>query len=68
MADPRIPQWRASCLDGTITVEDYKQALASLREGREAAQQSTKKPKSTKRVKKLPLDASNQLDLLKGLM
>lgn len=35
--DPVLVEARRKCADGTITIEEYKQAIAYMREGREAA-------------------------------
>lgn len=35
--DPFLVECRRKCADGSITMEEYKQAIAYMREGRQAA-------------------------------
>ena len=51
--DPRAPVWRQQCLDGTISKEDYAEAVKWLRGERRAAEELAKvKGKKGKRKKK----------------
>lgn len=45
----RIALWRAKCQDGTMTSEEYLEAIALLREGRLAAAHAAAKSKSKAR-------------------
>lgn len=62
-ADLRFAEWRAKCLDLTITVEEYREAIAALREGRLAAAPKPKPPKAPKKGKKPPTAPLGQMDL-----
>jgi len=67
VSDPRFVEWRQKCLDLTITVEEYREAIAALRQGRmEAAPKPKppKAPKAPKKGKKPPTNAPmQQVDL-----
>lgn len=41
----KVALWRQKAAEGTMTAEDYREALSALRAGRLAAAQSAKKPK-----------------------
>ena len=34
---PKMDLWRSKCADSTITLEDYRELVVALREGRDAA-------------------------------
>lgn len=52
MIDPRLADWRQKCLDGTITPEEYREAIAALREDRHKAHvvAKIKRQKSTEKL------------------
>lgn len=54
MKDPRLAEWRQKCLDGSITLEDYRQAIAALREDRHKADivVKVKRQRSTEKLLK----------------
>ena len=53
----KILLWRAKGADGTLTPEDMREALAALREGRQAAAAATKVAKSSTAKPKAVVDA-----------
>lgn len=55
----KIAEWRAKCADGTMTTEDYREALAALRAGRLSAASSSKK--TTKKKEKEILSGDDML-------
>ena len=62
--DSRFAEWRQKCVDLTITVEEYREAIAALREGRAAAAPKPKPPKAPRKGKKSPTAApAAQVDL-----
>lgn len=64
MADARFAEWRQKCVDLSITVEEYREAIAALREGRMAAAPKPKPPKAPRKGKKPPTNAPmQQVDL-----
>lgn len=51
--DPaQLAAWRAKCADGSITQDEYRQAIAHLREDRYRARPQPKAPKPRKSRKK----------------
>lgn len=62
----RIQLWRQKCQEGTMSREDYREAIALLREGRLAAAQSAASSRSAK-GKKPPADGESLLGELEGL-
>lgn len=46
----KIAEWRAKAADGTMTAEDYREAIAALRAGRLSAATSSKKAPKKKEV------------------
>jgi hypothetical protein len=52
--DPRLAEWRQKCLDGSITLDEYRQAIELLREGRHKAEivKKVKRQKSTEKLLK----------------
>lgn len=59
----QLALWRAKCQDLTITVEEYKEAIAALREGRMEAAPKVKPPKVPRGKKKPTAAPSTQVDL-----
>lgn len=45
-----IQMWRRKAMEGTLTIEDMKEAIRTLRQNRQAAVQQTADKKSAKRV------------------
>jgi hypothetical protein len=62
----KIPVWRQKAADGTMTVEEYKQAIADLRGDRKSAHAASEQSKRTKAKAVIP-DAKTLLADLKGL-
>jgi hypothetical protein len=62
----KIEHWRKSCQDGTITIEDYKEAIRMLRGGREAAAKASSTTARKKAIAAVP-SAEDLLDELDDL-
>jgi hypothetical protein len=58
----KIEQWRQKAREGTLTLEEAKEAVAYLRGARQAASE-TAKPSRTHKVKEPPISGD---DLLAG--
>lgn len=56
----RIAEWRRKALDGSITLEEMKQAIIVLRESRTSAAQQAK-TRSTRASNKPPAKSADQL-------
>jgi len=65
----RIAEWRRKATDGTISLEEMREAIKVLRENRISATAEAAKPKSSrgKKAPVTPVDAGDLLDQLKGL-
>lgn len=61
----QIAEWRQRSLAGTMTIDDYRQAIAYLRQDRRASSEAVAKSKTSK--KKAPVDGQALLDELEGL-
>jgi hypothetical protein len=60
----KIAVWRQKSLDGTITIEEQREAVRLMREGRLAAAQASSASKRTKAKAEVPSadDLLNELD------
>ena len=60
----KIAVWRQKSLDGTITIEEQREAVRLMREGRLAAAQASSVSKRTKAKAEVPSadDLLNELD------
>ena len=60
----KISLWRAKSLDGTITMEEMREAVKQMREGRLAASQASANSKRSKAKAAVPNadDLLNELD------
>lgn len=63
----QIAEWRRKSLDGTITLEETREAIAALRQGRFAAQTSSESAAKRSRAKAAIPDAQALLDELGGM-
>jgi len=50
----KITMWRAKAADGTITLEEMKEAVAALREGRRTAAVSPERARTAKAKAAIP--------------
>jgi hypothetical protein len=63
----RIQQLRAKALTGTLTLEETKEGIALLRQGRVQAAETSAKSRATKSAKNTPVNSDDLLDQLGGL-
>ena len=64
----QIDLWRQKCREGTMTPEEYKQVIISLRAGRKATSQATSGTKArTKAAKPAARDVEDLFSELDGL-
>ncbi len=63
----RIALWRQRCAEGLMTQDDYREAIALLREGRLNAAHAAASSKAKASPKKPPADGDSLLDELDGL-
>lgn len=66
----QISIWRTKAVDGSITLEEMREAIKVLRANRTASQEAAAKSKAGGRSKKspaAPVDAGSLLDQLNGL-
>lgn len=66
----KIQAWRQRAREGTLTQDDLREAIATLREGRVAAAATSSKSRSaaaTTRAKKLPVNSDDLLSELGDL-
>lgn len=65
----QISIWRAKSADGTISLEELREAVKTLRENRMNSAEAAAKSKAggSKKTKAAPVDAGNLLDQLNGL-
>jgi len=61
----KIALWRQRAAEGTMTQDDYREAITLLREGRLAAAHAAASSKG--KGKKPPVDGDSLLDELSGL-
>ena len=62
----KIAHWRASAADGTLTLEDMKEAILHLRQGRVAALTASAASKRKKAITEIP-SAEDMLADLEGM-
>ena len=62
----QIQIWREKCRQGNMTPEDYKEAIAVIRQGREAASITSTKAKTTRAAGKAKTNVNSD-DLLSEL-
>lgn len=62
----KIARWRQMEADGTLAVEDMREAIAALRQDRAAAAQATTKARREKAIKAIPT-AGDLLDEIGGM-
>ena len=62
----QIAHWRAKQAEGTMTIEDWKQCFAALRDARSSAQAASNASKGRK--SKAPVNTEALKDSLRGLM
>lgn len=63
----RIQQLRLKALQGTMTLEEVKEGIALLRQGRVQAAETSAKSKSRSAASKAPVDSDALLGELGGL-
>lgn len=66
----KLANWRAKCTDGTITLDEMREAAKFLRANRMSSAEAAAKSKATGGGKKkpaVPVDAGSLLDQLNGL-
>jgi predicted RNA-binding Zn ribbon-like protein len=62
----QVEVWRNKCREGTMTLEEYKQVIIALREGRKATSQATSGSKARK-AKPTPISGDDLLSELDKL-
>lgn len=70
VVNQNIQEWRRKCRDGSITLEEMKQALAAIRVERKEAgaiSEASATKKRTAAAKKAPVDTDSLFDELKEL-
>ena len=60
----KIQEWRRKCADGTITLEEMREAIAAIRKERVNAQETSTKSKAKKADAKAKAQPINSDDLL----
>ena len=60
----KIQIWRAKCADGTITIDEMREAIAAIRKERVSAQETSTKSKAKKADAKAKAQPINSDDLL----
>ena len=60
----KIQIWRAKCTDGTITIDEMREAIAAIRKERVSAQETSTKSKAKKADAKAKAQPINSDDLL----
>ena len=60
----KIQEWRRKCTDGTITLEEMREAIAAIRKERVNAQETSTKSKAKKADAKAKAQPINSDDLL----
>jgi hypothetical protein len=63
----KLALWRQKSIDGTITLEELKEAVKIMRADRHAALDAQMKSSSTTRAKKAPVDTAKLLNDLENL-
>lgn len=66
----KLFQWRSKAADGSLTLDEMREAIKVLRANRMSTAEAAAKSKSGSRSKKapaVPVDAGNLLDQLNGL-
>lgn len=62
----KVALWRQRAAEGTMSADDYREAILALREGRIAASAASK-PKKAKAAKSAAPTGDDLLDQLEGL-
>lgn len=62
----QIQIWRQKSREGTMTIEEYREAIAHIRAGREAASKTSDKAKTTRATAKAKANVNSD-DLLSEL-
>lgn len=62
----KIAEWKSRSIDGTMTVEDYRVAIAAIRGDRKSAHAASDQSRRTKAKAVIP-DAKSMLSDLGGL-
>lgn len=60
----KIQEWRRKCADGTITLDEMREAIAAIRKERVNAQETSTKSKAKKADAKAKAQPINSDDLL----
>ena len=63
----KIQEYRRKAQDGSLTLEECREALIVLRQGREGAQIGSTKSRTAKAEAKKPIDTAALLAGLKGM-
>lgn len=63
----KIAQYRAKAATGNMTIEEWREALQTLRQSRSSAQAASSASKSRKAAAKAPVDTGALLGSLKAL-
>lgn len=62
----QIQLWRQKSREGTMSIEDYREAIAHIRQGREAASKTSDKARTTRATAKAKANVNSD-DLLSEL-
>lgn len=65
----KLSEWRRKSADGTITLDEMREAVKAMRANRMSSAEAAAKSKSTggKKKSSTPVDAGSLLDQLNGL-
>jgi hypothetical protein len=63
----KLAQWRQKAIDGTITLDELKEAVKIMRSDRHAALDAQMKSSSGKRTPKAPVDTAKLFNDLENL-